>query len=100
MDFTKLKLGDMKGFTEQMKNSLKLNSNVGDGLKKQIAATRDIPKDFSKQILEGANTYVKSLQVAKTNMIANAKNSAINVSKSVGALKVTYLHYTRVVVLL
>jgi hypothetical protein len=87
MDFTKLKLGDMKGFTEQMKNSLKLNSNVGDGLKKQIAATRDIPKDFSKQILEGANTYVKSLQVAKTNMIANAKNSAINVSKSVGALK-------------
>lgn len=87
MDFTKMKLGDMKGFTEQMKNSLKLNSNVGEGLKKQIAATRDIPKDFSKQILEGANTYVKSLQVAKTNMIANAKSSAINVSKSVGALK-------------
>ena len=87
MDFTKVKLGDMKGFTEQMKNSLKLNSNVGEGLKKQIAATRDIPKDFSKQILEGANTYVKSLQVAKTNMLANAKSSAINVSKSVGALK-------------
>lgn len=87
MDFTKMKLGDMKGFTEQMKNSLKLNSNVGDGLKKQIAATRDIPKDFSKQILEGANTYVKSLQVAKTNMLANAKSSAANISTSVGALK-------------
>lgn len=87
MDFTKIKLGDMKGFTEQMKNSLKLNSNVGDGLKKQIVATRDIPKDFSKQILEGANTYVKSLQTAKDNMLANAKSSAINVSKSVGALK-------------
>lgn len=87
MDFTKVKLGDMKGFTEQMKNSLKLNSNVGDGLKKQIAATRDIPKDFSKQILEGANTYVKSLQVAKTNMLANAKSSAANISTSVGALK-------------
>lgn len=77
----------MKGFTEQMKNSLKLNSNVGEGLKKQIAATRDIPKDFSKQILEGANTYVKSLQVAKTNMLANAKSSAANISTSVGALK-------------
>lgn len=87
MDFTKVKLGDMKGFTEQMKNSLKLNSNVGEGLKKQIAATRDIPKDFSKQILEGANTYVKSLQVAKTNMLANAKSSAANISTSVGALK-------------
>lgn len=87
LDFSKMKLSDMKGFAEQMKNSLKLNANVGDGLKKQIAATREIPKDFSKQILEGANTYVKSLQDTKNIAIANAKNSIINTTKSLGALK-------------
>lgn len=87
LDFSKMKLSDMKGFAEQMKNSLKLNANVGDGLKKQIAATRDIPKDFSKQILEGANTYVKSLQDTKNIAIANTKNSIINTTKSLGALK-------------
>jgi hypothetical protein len=87
LDFSKMKLSDMKGFTEQMKNSLKLNANVGDGLKKQIAATREIPKDFSKQILEGANTYVKSLQDTKNIAIANTKNSIINTTKSLGALK-------------
>lgn len=87
LDFSKIKLSDMKGFAEQMKNSLKLNANVGDGLKKQIAATREIPKDFSKQILEGANTYVKSLQDTKNIAIANTKNSIINTTKSLGALK-------------
>ena len=87
LDFSKMKLSDMKGFAEQMKNSLKLNANVGDGLKKQIAATREIPKDFSKQILEGANTYVKSLQDTKNIVIANTKNSIINTTKSLGALK-------------
>lgn len=87
LDFSKMKLSDMKGFAEQMKNSLKLNANVGDGLKKQIAATRDIPKDFSKQILEGANTYVKSLQDTKNIAITNTKNSIINTTKSIGALK-------------
>ncbi len=87
LDFSKMKLSDMKGFAEQMKNSLKLNANVGDGLKKQIAATREIPKDFSKQILEGANTYVKSLQDTKNIAIANTKNSIINTTKSLGALK-------------
>ena len=87
LDFSKMKLSDMKGFAEQMKNSLKLNANIGDGLKKQIAATRDIPKDFSKQILEGANTYVKSLQDTKNIAIANTKNSIINTTKSLGALK-------------
>lgn len=87
LDFSKMKLSDMKGFAEQMKNSLKLNANVGDGLKKQIASARDIPKDFSKQILEGANTYVKSLQDTKNIAIANTKNSIINTTKSLGALK-------------
>ena len=87
LDFSKMKLSDMKGFAEQMKNSLKLNANVGDGLKKQIASTREIPKDFSKQILEGANTYVKSLQDTKNIAIANTKNSIINTTKSLGALK-------------
>jgi hypothetical protein len=87
LDFSKMKLSDMKGFAEQMKNSLKLNANVGDGLKKQIAATREIPKDFSKQILEGANTYVKSLQDTKNIAIVNTKNSIINTTKSLGALK-------------
>lgn len=87
LDFSKMKLSDMKGFAEQMKNSLKLNANVGDGLKKQIAATREIPKDFSKQILEGANTYVKSLQDTKNIAITNTKNSIINTTKSLGALK-------------
>lgn len=87
LDFSKMKLSDMKGFAEQMKNSLKLNANVGDGLKKQIAATREIPKDFSKQILEGANTYVKSLQDTKNIAIANTKNIIINTTKSLGALK-------------
>ena len=87
LDFSKMKLSDMKGFAEQMKNSLKLNSNVGEGLKKQIAATRDIPKDFSKQILEGANTYVKSLTDTKNIALANTKNSIINTTKSIGALK-------------
>ena len=87
LDFSKMKLSDMKGFAEQMKNSLKLNANVGDGLKKQIAAAREIPKDFSKQILEGANTYVKSLQDTKNIAIANTKNSIINTTKSLGALK-------------
>lgn len=87
LDFSKMKLSDMKGFAEQMKNSLKLNANVGDGLKKQIAVTREIPKDFSKQILEGANTYVKSLQDTKNIAIANTKNSIINTTKSLGALK-------------
>lgn len=87
LDFSKMKLSDMKGFAEQMKNSLKLNANVGDGLKKQIAATREIPKDFSKQILEGANTYVKSLQDTKNIAIDNTKNSIINTTKSLGALK-------------
>ena len=87
LDFSKMKLSGMKGFAEQMKNSLKLNANVGDGLKKQIAATREIPKDFSKQILEGANTYVKSLQDTKNIAIANTKNSIINTTKSLGALK-------------
>ena len=87
LDFSKMKLSDMKGFAEQMKNSLKLNANVGDGLKKQIAATREIPKDFSKQILEGANTYIKSLQDTKNIAIANTKNSIINTTKSLGALK-------------
>ena len=87
LDFSKMKLSDMKGFAEQMKNSLKLNANVGDGLKNQIAATREIPKDFSKQILEGANTYVKSLQDTKNIAIANTKNSIINTTKSLGALK-------------
>lgn len=91
LNFSNGKLTQMTGFTEQMSNSLKLNANVGDGMTKLVDSTSDIPRDFSKQLLEGANTYVKSLNKTKDSIVAKNKDdfnkAKTNITQSFGALK-------------
>ena len=88
LDFSTDKAKTIGNFTEVMDNSLKVNSNVGKSLSAMIKnSAQTIPKDFSKQILEGANTYVKSLQDTTKNAVNDAKQAANKVVESYGALQ-------------
>ena len=88
LDFSTDKANTIGNFTEVMDNSLKVNSNVGKSLSTMIkTSAQTIPKDFSKQILEGANTYVKSLQDTTKNAVNDAKQAANKVVESYGALQ-------------
>ena len=88
LDFSTGKAKTISDFTETMDNSLKVNSNVGKSLSAMIkTSAQTIPKDFSKQILEGANTYVKSLQDTTKNAVNDAKQAANKVVESYGALQ-------------
>lgn len=91
LKFSNGKLTQMTGFTKQMDDSLRLNSNIGKGMTSLVESTADIPRDFSKQILEGANTYVKSLSKTKDELIKKNKTDLINaknnITQSFGALK-------------
>lgn len=88
LDFSTGKAKTISDFTEVMDNSLKVNSNVGKSLSSMIkTSAQTIPKDFSKQILEGANTYVKSLQDTTKNAVNDAKQAANKVVESYGALQ-------------
>lgn len=88
LDFSTDKAKTIGNFTEVMDNSLKVNSNVGKSLSAMIkTSAQTIPKDFSKQILEGANTYVKSLQDTTKNAVKDAKQAANRVVESYGALQ-------------
>lgn len=88
LDFSTDKAKTIGNFTEVMDNSLKVNSNVGKSLSTMIkTSARTIPKDFSKQILEGANTYVKSLQDTTKTAVNDAKQAANKVVESYGALQ-------------
>lgn len=88
LDFSTDKAKTIGSFTEVMDNSLKVNSNVGKSLSSMIkTSAQTIPKDFSKQILEGANTYVKSLQDTTKNAVNDAKQAANKVVESYGALQ-------------
>lgn len=88
LDFSTDKAKTIGSFTEVMDNSLKVNSNVGKSLSNMIkTSAQTIPKDFSKQILEGANTYVKSLQDTTKNAVNDAKQAANKVVESYGALQ-------------
>lgn len=88
LDFSTDKAKTISDFTETMDNSLKVNSNVGKSLSTIIkTSAQTIPKDFSKQILEGANTYVKSLQDTTKTAVNDAKQAANKVVESYGALQ-------------
>lgn len=88
LDFSTGKAKTIGNFTEVMDNSLKVNSNVGKSLSSMIkTSAQTIPKDFSKQILEGANTYVKSLQDTTKTAVNDAKQAANKVVESYGALQ-------------
>ena len=88
LDFSTDKAKTIGNFTEVMDNSLKVNSNVGKSLSSIIkTSAQTIPKDFSKQILEGANTYVKSLQDTTKTAVNDAKQAANRVVESYGALQ-------------
>lgn len=88
LDFSTDKAKTIGNFTEVMDNSLKVNSNVGKSLSAMIkTSAQTIPKDFSKQILEGANTYVKSLQDTTKTAVNDAKQAANKVVESYGALQ-------------
>lgn len=88
LDFSTGKAKTISNFTEVMDNSLKVNSNVGKSLSSMIkTSAQTIPKDFSKQILEGANTYVKSLQDTTKAAVNDAKQAANKVVESYGALQ-------------
>lgn len=88
LDFSTGKAKTISDYTETMDNSLKVNSNVGKSLSTMIkTSAQTIPKDFSKQILEGANTYVKSLQDTTKNAVNDAKQAANRVVESYGALQ-------------
>ena len=88
LDFSTGKAKTISDFTETMDNSLKVNSNVGKSLSNMIkTSAQTIPKDFSKQILEGANTYVKSLQDTTKTAVNDAKQAANKVVESYGALQ-------------
>ena len=88
LDFSTGKAKTISDYTETMDNSLKVNSNVGKSLSTMIkTSTQTIPKDFSKQILEGANTYVKSLQDTTKTAVNDAKQAANKVVESYGALQ-------------
>lgn len=88
LDFSTDKAKTIGNFTEVMDNSLKVNNNVGKSLSSMIkTSAQTIPKDFSKQILEGANTYVKSLQDTTKNAVNDAKQAANKVVESYGALQ-------------
>lgn len=88
LDFSTDKAKTIGNFTEVMDNSLKVNSNVGKSLSSMIkTSAQTIPKDFSKQILEGANTYVKSLQDTTKTAVNDAKQAANKVVESYGALQ-------------
>lgn len=88
LDFSTDKAKTIGNFTEVMDNSLKVNSNVGKSLSSMIKnSAQTIPKDFSKQILEGANTYVKSLQDTTKTAVNDAKQAANRVVESYGALQ-------------
>ena len=88
LDFSTGKAKTISDYTETMDNSLKVNSNVGKSLSNIIkTSAQTIPKDFSKQILEGANTYVKSLQDTTKTAVNDAKQAANKVVESYGALQ-------------
>lgn len=88
LDFSTDKAKTIGNFTEVMDNSLKVNNNVGKSLSIMIkTSAQTIPKDFSKQILEGANTYVKSLQDTTKTAVNDAKQAANRVVESYGALQ-------------
>lgn len=88
LDFSTGKAKTISDYTETMDNSLKVNSNVGKSLSAMIkTSAQTIPKDFSKQILEGANTYVKSLQDTTKTAVKDAKQAANKVVESYGALQ-------------
>lgn len=88
LDFSTDKAKTIGNFTEVMDNSLKVNNNVGKSLSSMIkTSAQTIPKDFSKQILEGANTYVKSLQDTTKTAVNDAKQAANKVVESYGALQ-------------
>lgn len=88
LDFSTGKAKTIGSFTEVMDNSLKVNNNVGKSLSSMIkTSAQTIPKDFSKQILEGANTYVKSLQDTTKTAVNDAKQAANKVVESYGALQ-------------
>lgn len=88
LDFSTSKAKTISDYTETMDNSLKVNSNVGKSLSNIIkTSAQTIPKDFSKQILEGANTYVKSLQDTTKTAVNDAKQAANKVVESYGALQ-------------
>lgn len=88
LDFSTGKAKTISDYTETMDNSLKVNNNVGKSLSSMIkTSAQTIPKDFSKQILEGANTYVKSLQDTTKNAVNDAKQAANKVVESYGALQ-------------
>ena len=88
LDFSTDKAKTIVNFTEVMDNSLKVNNNVGKSLSSMIkTSAQTIPKDFSKQILEGANTYVKSLQDTTKTAVNDAKQAANKVVESYGALQ-------------
>ena len=88
LDFSTGKAKTISDYTETMDNSLKVNSNVGKSLSTMIkTSAQTIPKDFSKQILEGANTYVKSLQDTTKTAVNDAKQAANKVVESYGALQ-------------
>lgn len=88
LDFSTGKAKTISDYTETMDNSLKVNSNVGKSLSSIIkTSAQTIPKDFSKQILEGANTYVKSLQDTTKAAVNDAKQAANKVVESYGALQ-------------
>lgn len=88
LDFSTGKAKTISDYTETMDNSLKVNSNVGKSLSSIIkTSAQTIPKDFSKQILEGTNTYVKSLQDTTKTAVNDAKQAANRVVESYGALQ-------------
>ena len=61
LGFVKAKSVQAKQDTKTMENAIKQNETTGKVISESAGKAADIPKDFSTQLLEGANTYVKSL---------------------------------------
>lgn len=71
LNFVKSKSIQAKQDTKTMEEAIKKNESSGKVIEEVTTKAADVPKDFSKQLLEGANTYVKSLNSTVTNIKKN-----------------------------
>ena len=77
----------MRGETDKMSESLKVNSAVGGSMKEMVKKTKDIPLNFKKQMLEGSNQMVKSLKLQTETTKRNLREAKANITGQFGTVK-------------
>lgn len=75
LGFVKAKSVQAAKDTKTMETAIKTNEVSGSNIINITGKASDIPRDFSKQLLEGANTYVKSLNASIDSYKKNFANT-------------------------